>query len=59
MSEKVNLSGRRRIRHIHRKYMMPPENMEEYAAKFDKIDWSDKKPVKRSYKIFVNGKLAI
>lgn len=56
-SEKVKLSGRRRIPHIHRKCMMPPENMGEYAEKLDKIDWSEKEPVKRTYKIKVNGKV--
>jgi hypothetical protein len=37
--------------------MMPPENMEEYAAKLNKIDWTDNEPVKRTYKIKVNGKV--
>jgi len=56
-SEKVNLSGRRRMAHIHRKCMMPPENMGEYAEKLDKINWSETEPVKRTYKIRVNGKI--
>jgi hypothetical protein len=57
IGDKPNLMGRRRKAHIHRKCMMPPENMQEYAEKLDKIDWSEKEPLKRTYKIRVNGKV--
>lgn len=57
IGNKPNLIGRKRQAHIHRKCMMPPENMQDYAAKLDKINWSEPEPVKRTYKIRVNGKL--